>query len=289
MLEPYQRNALAMLLAVTRKRLPEEVEQEQSECPKGDVRGNIAANLELLFYSEAVFHVPSLSACHSSANGDRSFDNIEEMPTLSATELRVLGALIEKGITTPEYYPLSLNALVNACNQKSSRDPVMELSEADVRSALFEMEQLGLVRVLSDARVSKFEHLAYGKLSLGRPEIALLGLLLLRGPQTPAELRARAERMYTFDDTAAVTTVLDRLAAREEPLVVQLGRQPGARESRWAQLLGGPVETGGPASTTSGDVRASEPGLGERVAALEETVRALEERLKMLEAASQNP
>ena len=134
---------------------------------------------------------------------------------------------------------MSLNAVVNACNQKSSRDPVMELSEADVRSALFELERLGVVRVLSDARVSKFEHLAYGKLSLGRPEIAVLGLLLLRGPQTPAELRARAERMYTFDDTAAVTAVLDRMAAREEPLVAQMARQPGARESRWAHLLGG--------------------------------------------------
>lgn len=211
------------------------------------------------------------------------------MPTLNATEVRVLGALIEKGITTPEYYPLSLNALVNACNQKSSRDPVMELSEADVRSALFEMEQLGLVRVLSDARVSKFEHLAYGKLSLGRPEIALLGLLLLRGPQTPAELRARAERMYTFDDVAAVTAALDRLAAREEPLAVQLGRQPGARESRWSHLLGGPVEAAGQASPAHGSVRVTDPGMGERVAALEEMVRALEERLKMLEAASRNP
>ena len=211
------------------------------------------------------------------------------MPTLSATEVRVLGALIEKGITTPEYYPLSLNALVNACNQKSSRDPVMDLSEADVRSALFEMEQLGLVRVLSDARVSKFEHLAYGKLSLGRPEIALLGLLLLRGPQTPAELRARAERMYTFDDTAAVTAALDRLATREEPLVVQLARQPGARESRWSHLLSGPVETASQVSVPPGNIGATEPQLVERVAALEETVRALEERLKMLEAAPRNP
>ena len=145
------------------------------------------------------------------------------MLTLNAVEVRVLGALIEKGITTPEYYPLSLNALVSACNQKSSRDPVMELSEADARSALFELEQIGLVRVLADARVSKFEHLVYGKLSLGRPEIAVLGLLLLRGPQTPAELRARAERMYTFDDIAAVTAVLDRLATREEPLA-EIGR-----------------------------------------------------------------
>jgi len=209
------------------------------------------------------------------------------MLSLNAAEVRVLGALIEKGITTPEYYPLSLNALVNACNQKSSRDPVMELSEADVRSALFELEQLGMVRVLSDARVSKFEHLAYGKLSLGRPEIAVLGLLLLRGPQTPAELRARAERMYTFDNMAAVTAVLERLATREEPLVAQQSRQPGARESRWAHLVGGPAEAAGQTVATVRDAAfETGAGLGERVAELERIVRDLEERLKVMEAAS---
>src|ERR1700760_775055 len=97
---------------------------------------------------------------------------------LSSIEIRVLGALIEKEITTPEYYPLSLNALVNACNQKNNREPVMSLGEADVRTALFEMEQSGLVRVLNDSRATKFEHLAYSKLDLRRPEIAMLGLLL---------------------------------------------------------------------------------------------------------------
>jgi hypothetical protein len=207
------------------------------------------------------------------------------MLMLNAAELRVLGALIEKGITTPEYYPLSLNALVNACNQKSSRDPVMEMSEADVRTALFDLEQLGLVRVLSDARVSKFEHLAYGKLSLGRPETAVLGLLLLRGPQTPAELRARAERMYTFDDTAAVTAVLDRLAAREEPLVVQLTRQPGARESRWMHLLAGSVEDAAAGSERTLSPAVPDTGLQERLAALEHLVKALEERVQALEQA----
>jgi hypothetical protein len=205
------------------------------------------------------------------------------MLTLNVAEVRVLGALIEKGITTPEYYPLSLNALVNACNQKSSREPVMELSEADVRTALFDMEQLGLVRVLSDARVSKFEHLAYGKLSLGRPEIAILGLLLLRGPQTPAELRARAERMYTFDDTGAVTAVLDRLAAREEPLVAQLGRQPGARESRWAHLLGGSVENVQMVGERVPDGAAMDVPLRDRIAELERVVKSLEERVHALE------
>jgi hypothetical protein len=205
------------------------------------------------------------------------------MLTLNAVELRVLGALIEKEITTPEYYPLSLNALVNACNQRSSRDPVMELSEADVRSALFDLERFGLVRVLSDARVSKFEHLAYGKLSLGRPEIAVLGLLLLRGPQTPAELRGRAERMYTFDDTAAVTSVLDRLAAREDSLVAQLARQPGARESRWTHLLAGSVENAQPVSERVLDAADTDVALQDRLAALERVVKALEERVQVIE------
>jgi uncharacterized protein len=207
------------------------------------------------------------------------------MLTLTAGEVRVLGALIEKGITTPEYYPLSLNALVNACNQKSSRDPVMELSEADVRTALFEMEQLGLVRVLSDARVSKFEQLAYGKLSLGRPEIAVLGLLFLRGPQTPAELRARAERMYTFDDTTGVTAILDRLAGREEPLVVQLARLPGARESRWMHLLSGAVENAAATSERGAVSAAEETVLQDRLAELERLVKSLEERVEALEQA----
>lgn len=207
------------------------------------------------------------------------------MLTLNAVEVRVLGALIEKGITTPEYYPLSLNAVVNACNQKSSRDPVMELSEADARSALFELEQIGLVRVLADARVSKFEHLVYGKLSLGRPEIAVLGLLLLRGPQTPAELRARAERMYAFDDIAAVTAVLDRLAAREESLAIQLARQPGARESRWMHLLAGSVENVSATGEGAPGATASDMGLHDRVAALERLVKELEERVQALEQA----
>lgn len=205
------------------------------------------------------------------------------MQKLSAVEVRVLGALMEKETTTPEYYPLSLNALVNACNQKSSRDPVMELSEADVRSALFEMEKLGLVRVQAEGRVSKFEHRAYDQLGLRRPEIAVLGLLLLRGPQTAAELRARAERMYSFDDTGAVTATLERMAQREEPLVVQLARQPGARESRWAHLLSGAVEGVAPAQGFAEDRGAAANDLQERVAELERLVREMEERIAALE------
>ncbi len=189
---------------------------------------------------------------------------------------------MEKEMTTPEYYPLSLNALVNACNQRSSRDPVMELSEADVRTALFDLEKLELVRVLADGRVSKFEHRAYDKLAIRRPEIAVLGLLLLRGPQTAAELRGRAERMYSFDDTATTTAVLERLATREDPLVVQLARQPGARESRWMHLLSGDVEASN-ASGVTASTAAPEIGLQDRVAALERLVQSLEERVRVLE------
>ena len=123
--------------------------------------------------------------------------------TLDATQARVLGTLIEKEIVTPENYPLSLNALIAGCNQKSSRDPVMELGEDEVRQALHSLEQQGLTNVNRDARVAKFEHQARTVFNLRRDETALLCLLLLRGPQTPGELRSRADRMYTFDDIAA--------------------------------------------------------------------------------------
>lgn len=275
---------MSLLPGISGKRLPEQVQKQQDDDPKGDVRRNIPSNLQLLFYSEAVCHKPLRKRSHSSAIAPHFFVSMKRMLNLTAAEVRALGALIEKGITTPEYYPLSLNALVSACNQKSSREPVMELSEADVRTALFELEGLGFVRVLADSRVSKFEHLAYGKLSLGRPETAVLGLLLLRGPQTSAELRTRSERMYTFDDTFAVNAVLERLAGRDEPLVVQLARQPGARESRWMHLLGGSVENA--AATGEGVASArteSATALEERVANLECTVQALEERLRALE------
>lgn len=201
------------------------------------------------------------------------------MEPLRAAELRVLGCLIEKEITTPEYYPLSLNALVNACNQKSSRDPVMEMTEAEVRSALFDLEALDVVRVLAEGRVSKFEHRAYDKLQLRRPEIALLGLLLLRGPQTAAELRGRSERMYSFDDVGNVTEALERMSSRDQPLVLLLARQPGAREGRWAQLLSGE------AATEQEPVQAgnSPQSLTERVLRLEQQVEALGGRLAELE------
>jgi uncharacterized protein len=210
------------------------------------------------------------------------------MVQLNVVEARVLGALIEKEINTPEYYPLSLNALVNACNQKSSREPVMELSEADVRTALFELDQLGLVRTIAESRATKFEHRVRDVLNLRRDEVAVMCLLLLRGAQTSAELRARTERMYSFDDNAAVMTVLERLAAREEPLTQLMQRQPGAREARWVHLLSGAVDAGvvAGAETHVSEARHGAPdSLAGRVAALEEVVRVLEERLVVLERA----
>jgi len=200
---------------------------------------------------------------------------------LNPVEARVLGCLIEKEINTPEYYPLSLNATLNACNQKSSREPVMELVESDVRTALFELSQIGLVRTIADARVSKFEHRVRDVLNLRRDEVAVLCLLLLRGPQTSAELRGRAERMYSFDDNAAVITTLERLSAQEEPLVVLLQRQPGAREARWSHLLSGAVSEAAVASALPNDKPSG--GTTERIAALEELVRSLEARVSALE------
>jgi uncharacterized protein YceH (UPF0502 family) len=210
------------------------------------------------------------------------------MVELSVVEARVLGVLIEKEINTPEYYPLSLNAALNACNQKSSREPVMELSESDVRTALFEMDQMGLVKTIAESRATKFEHRVRDVLNLRRDEVAVICLLLLRGPQTSAELRARTERMYSFDDNAAVMTTLERMAAREEPLTQLMERQPGAREARWVHLLSGPVSDVAVASSSrqrgdEGRVETGGASLAQRVEALEEMVFALEQRLFALE------
>jgi uncharacterized protein YceH (UPF0502 family) len=211
------------------------------------------------------------------------------MVELNAVEARVLGSLMEKEVTTPENYPLSLNALVNACNQKSSREPVMELRESDVRTALFDMEQRQLVRTLADSRVPKFENRVRDGLNLRRDEFAVVCLLLLRGPQTIAELRARAERMYEFEDNTAVTATLERLAGRAEPqqpLTVLLQRQSGAREARWMHLLSGAVADA--ASDFAGAdtrVRESVPA-APRSAANSEAMTDVLLRLELLEEAS---
>jgi len=158
---------------------------------------------------------------------------------LSDVEARVLGSLIEKDITTPDYYPLSLNALVNACNQKNNRDPVMSLDEASVRDALSGLQEKRLAGPASsaDSRVAKFEHRLQEVFNFDRRETALICVLLLRGPQTPGELRGRTDRMYRFEALDDVVGALDRLAQREPALVCVLPRQPGTKESRYMQLF----------------------------------------------------
>lgn len=163
---------------------------------------------------------------------------------LTTAEARVLGALMEKESTTPEYYPLSLNALLNACNQRSNREPVMNLDEDDLRQALHGLEAKGLAGKAraAEGRVPKYEHRLGEAFNLSRAEGALLCVLLLRGPQTPGELRGRTERMQSFDEIADVLAGLEKLMQREPPLAAVLPRQPGTKESRYAHLLSGPVE-----------------------------------------------
>ena len=214
--------------------------------------------------------------------------------TLDPIQIRVLGALIEKEIVTPENYPLSLNALVNACNQRSSRDPVMELSEEEVRQALHTLEDMGWTAVERSSRVAKYEHRVRTVLNLRRDETAVLCLLFLRGPQTPGELRSRADRLYSFDGLEGVESTLARLmAAGEEsgpvrPLVTVLPRQPGSREARYAHLLGGPVEAAARDSSSARHGGAEgEPGSGttlaSRVAELEAEVAALRAAVARIE------
>lgn len=195
---------------------------------------------------------------------------------LNEVECRVLGSLIEKEITTPEYYPLSLNALVNACNQKSNRDPIMNLNEAAVRQALHSLDGQSLVRSVSasDSRVTKYEHRLQEAFNFYRHEVAILCVLLLRGPQTPGELRTRAERMHPFEDLSAVQSSLNHLMKREPPLVKVLPRQPGTKESRYAHLLSGDVQVLDPKSEAEASITASSAD-SERTALLEKEVAAL--------------
>ena len=195
---------------------------------------------------------------------------------LTETEVRVLGSLIEKDITTPEYYPLSLNALVNACNQKTNRDPVVQLDEDVVRGALDGLQEQRLAGPArgADSRVTKYEQRLQEVFNFTRPEIALLCVLLLRGPQTPGELRGRAERMHRFEALEDVQSALQKLMQREPPLAKVLARQPGTKESRYAHLLGGDVvevEMAGQASAPVG----RDSGDAERIARLEEEVAEL--------------
>jgi uncharacterized protein YceH (UPF0502 family) len=171
---------------------------------------------------------------------------------LNSVEARVLGALIAKDITTPDYYPLSLNAVVNACNQKNNRDPVMTLDEAAARDALDGLHNKNLAGPVSgaDSRVTKYEHRLQEMFNFTRGETAILGVLLLRGPQTPGELRARAERMHGFADLIEVQSSLQRLMERDPPLARVLPRQPGTKESRYMHLLSGDTKDPGRADAS---------------------------------------
>ncbi len=208
---------------------------------------------------------------------------------LTREEARVLGALIEKEITTPDYYPMSMNALVNACNQRSNREPVMDLDEQAVRQALHGLEDLQLAgRARSaDGRVTKYEHWLGEAFNFSRAETALLCVLLLRGPQTPGELRGRAERLHRFEEISDVLTGLQKLIEREPPLVAILPRQPGTKESRYAHLLSGNVES----ALAEDDQNArhegsafagANAGLEERVAHLENTIAELKQTMTAL-------
>ena len=203
---------------------------------------------------------------------------------LNAVECRVLGSLIEKEITTPEYYPLSLNALVNACNQKSNRDPVMTLDEGAVRQALHSLDGQSLVRSVSasDSRVTKYEHRLQEAFNFYRHEIAILCVLLLRGPQTPGELRTRAERMHAFDDLSAVQSSLQHLMKREPPLAKVLPRQPGTKESRYAHLLAGDVQELS-ANPEAESHHVSLSADAERITELEKNVLASQEEIASLQ------
>jgi uncharacterized protein YceH (UPF0502 family) len=184
---------------------------------------------------------------------------------LDAAEARVLGSLLEKEIATPDYYPLSLNALVNACNQKSNREPVVSYDDDTVETALQELRTKGLaLRISGESRVPKHAQRFTEKFNMGRREAAILCVLLLRGPQTPGELRGRTERLYQFDDLDAVETTLNHLA--EQEFVRRLERQSGSREARWAHLMSGEVEF---AAAPAAEAVAQAPGGLDRIVALE--------------------
>lgn len=194
---------------------------------------------------------------------------------LNDVEVRVLGALIEKDITTPDYYPLSLNALVNACNQKNNRDPVMTLHEDVVSGALESLQEKRLAGPASgaDSRVPKYEHRLQEVFNFDRREIAILCVLLLRRAQTPGELRGRAERMYRFETLEDVHGALDRLSQREPPLVAVLPRQPGTKESRYMHLFSGDAVRAEPARV------AENPANQDRLTILESEVMELKEQV----------
>jgi len=207
-------------------------------------------------------------------------------PTLQLTdiEVRVLGSLIEKDVTTPDYYPLSLNALVNACNQKNNRDPIMNLDEDSVRYALNTLQEERFAGPAggADSRVTKYEHRLQEVFNFDRREIAVICVLLLRGAQTPGELRGRTDRMYRFEALDDVQTTVQRLMDREPPLVRVLPRQPGTKESRYVHLFAG--DTFPSVESPHGSIAAARSGHSDdqRIAALETEVSSLRREVEEL-------
>ena len=206
---------------------------------------------------------------------------------LSPLEARVIGCLLEKQVTTPEQYPLSINGVVTACNQKTNREPVMTLSEAEVQDQLDTLVKCHYLRTVSGFgnRVTKYEqrfcNSEFGDLKLSTAEVALVTTLLLRGAQTPGELRGRAQRMHEFTDMAEVENTLERLANREDgPFVVRLPREPGKRESRYMHLFSGEVDL--QAVAAQSDAPAADDSLLARVEMLEGEVAELKQRLDSL-------
>lgn len=217
-------------------------------------------------------------------------------PTLGPDDSRILGVLVEKAQTVPGQYPITLNGLISGANQRSNRDPVLSLDEDDVLAALDRLRAMGLVRevMLSGSRVAKFKHDARAVLGVGTPELVVLAELMLRGPQTPAELRSRASRMHALESTDVVDAVLEAMAARPEPLVRRAGRTPGGRAERWAQLLCPdlhPIDASATAASAPpapiaapASAPASQPAAPTELASLERRVAELESRLASFES-----
>jgi uncharacterized protein YceH (UPF0502 family) len=209
------------------------------------------------------------------ANGD------EATQEMSDIQVRVLGCLVEKKETTPDQYPLTLNALRNACNQKTARQPVTNYSVGEIGHTLRELESLGFVREAWGSRAAKYEHLADKGLELHSKGLALLCPLMLRGPQTPGELKTNSHRLYTFNDLDDVHYVLERLCEHEPPMVTVLPRQPGQKEERYAHLLSGEPDIPAYVPVTAGSAPS---GLAVRVEALELEMESLRQRLQKIES-----
>ena len=207
------------------------------------------------------------------------------VPTLTATEIRVLGSLIEKQITTPEYYPLTINALTAACNQKNNRNPVMTLSESEVDDALYSLREKNLAYVFhgSTSRVPKYKHVVPEVMHLSPPEVAVLGVLMLSGPQTVGEIRTRGSRLYDFSGLEEVEETLRVLASREdEALVIKLPRQSGQKDARFVHLLSGVPAVEEPGEAATAERSRSRSHDSDRLATLESEIENLKTQIESL-------